>query len=70
MRCLSVDPFGSIPAVSCELNRGHDGLHRVGTLTWHDPNRILVGGVEPDLAADSDHWVGGDVVLSTDEPLL
>lgn len=52
--------------VGCELEPGHDGLHRNNMVTWSEPQIVFVGGEEPDLTVDTDHWQGGEVVLSTD----
>lgn len=36
----------------CELDAGHDGVHRAGQLTWHDPPLLLVGGEPYEPGAD------------------
>ena len=33
------------PGAQCEHEADHDGPHRNGCLVWHDPPRIVVGGV-------------------------
>jgi hypothetical protein len=65
-----VTPHVDPPAARCELKDGHAGTHRVGLLVWNDPPLLLVGGVEPDLQRESDHWIDGNVYLSGDEPPL
>lgn len=33
--------------IQCELQAGHEGVHRRGAhLSWHDPQRLIVGGRE------------------------
>lgn len=56
--------------VECELDEGHDGLHRNNAVVFHWPIQVLVDGVEPDLTIESDHWQGGEVRLSWQEPVL
>lgn len=55
---------------TCELEHGHEGLHRCNQVLWHWPLLVLVGGEEPDLAVNTEHWVDGEVVLSSAEPAL
>jgi hypothetical protein len=56
--------------IPCELEAGHAGVHRNGPLLWHEPPLVIVDGLEPDLATETDHWQGGQVRLSWQEPAL
>jgi hypothetical protein len=56
--------------IRCEQAPDHDGRHTNGLLSWHEPPLILVDGVEPDLAVESEHWQNGEVRLSWQEPRL
>lgn len=67
VRCESKSPLGI--DVPCELEAGHDGLHRCNAVKWHDPPLLLVDGQPPDLR-DSQHWIDGQVVFSHEEPPL
>lgn len=31
------------PGARCTLDAGHEGKHRAGGLTWHDPKVLFVG---------------------------
>jgi hypothetical protein len=56
--------------VQCELETGHDGPHSSsnGALRWHDPPLLLIDGKPPELEQDSEHWVGGEIRFSWQEP--
>lgn len=49
----------TVPPIECTLAAGHAGAHRNNQIVWHDQ-------ATPDLTADTDHWVDGDVRLSGD----
>lgn len=56
--------------IRCELGP-HDGhTHRNGPLLWHEPPLVIIDGREPDLDTETEHWQGGQVRLSWQEPVL
>ena len=54
--------------VHCQLEAGHEGLHRNNMVVWRDPQLLLVGGEPPDLTRESEAWVGGQVLLERERP--
>lgn len=60
-RCPSTAP--DLWTVRCELEHGHHGRHRNNQVTWTEPQIVYVDGVPVDLEAESEAWVGGQVLL-------
>lgn len=63
-RCSSTAP--DLWTVGCQLEEGHAGLCRNNQVLWQWPSLVIVGGIVADPSIESDHWRGGEVILSAE----
>jgi hypothetical protein len=56
--------------IECELQDGHDGQHRNNMVVFQLPQPVYVGGQLADTTTETEHWQGGEVRLSWQEPTL